>query len=66
MRALQGYITTQRVDAVVTRLSEVGDFGRLGVTAVTEWTEQNPVLEKVVFVCFQLENPSIYEGLLRG
>jgi O-acetyl-ADP-ribose deacetylase (regulator of RNase III) len=42
------------------------EAAEVAVTAVTEWTEQNPVLEKVVFVCFQLENLSIYEELLRG
>ena len=38
----------------------------VAVATVSNWANDRPVLEEVVFVCFSPENLSIYESLLGG
>ncbi|HEY6635248.1 MAG TPA: macro domain-containing protein, partial [Acidimicrobiia bacterium] len=40
------------------------EAAEVAVTAVTQWTGQNPVLEKVVFVCFRQEDQDLYREFL--
>lgn len=40
------------------------EAAEVAVETITNWASDRPVLEEIVFVCFDAENLAIYEGLL--